>query len=150
MSLRVSIVLAVLIGLLSLACTPATQAAQAAHPGHYYRVNVTTGNINNAGTDANVYITISGIGGSSGERRLDTPHDDFERGNTGSYYFKTGHLGTLRHLRIRHDNSGSAPGWFLERIVVTDLYSGRTWTFNAHRWLARDEGDQRIDITLFA
>lgn len=30
-------------------------------------------------------------------------------------------LGALTKIRIRHDNSGNRPGWFLDRIDITDM-----------------------------
>ena len=30
-------------------------------------------------------------------------------------------LGPLTKIRIRHDNSGNRPGWFLDRIDITDM-----------------------------
>ena len=45
-----------------------------------YRVRVRTGNIRGAGTDADVIIVLFGANGSSGEQKLDSGRDDFERG----------------------------------------------------------------------
>ena len=50
---------------------------------HKYRVHVITGDVKGAGTDANVFITIFGEYGDSGERPLsksETHTDKFERG----------------------------------------------------------------------
>jgi PLAT/LH2 domain len=47
-----------------------------------YVVNVVTGDVKNAGTDANVYLTIYGEQGDSGERHLqksETFKNKFER-----------------------------------------------------------------------
>lgn len=35
-------------------------------------------------------------------------------------------LGELKKLRIRHDNSGSRPSWFLERVEIVDLKESTT------------------------
>lgn len=50
---------------------------------HDYKVHVHTGDIRKAGTDANVFITLYGENGDSGERQLmksETNRDKFERG----------------------------------------------------------------------
>ena len=50
---------------------------------HNYKVHVFTGDIRRAGTDANVFITLIGENGDSGERPLsvsETHRDKFERG----------------------------------------------------------------------
>lgn len=36
-------------------------------------------------------------------------------------------LGELKKLRIRHDNSGASPSWFLERVEIVDLKESTTW-----------------------
>ena len=51
--------------------------------GQSYRVLVFTGDVFNAGTDSNVFLTIYGENGDSGERKLltsETHTDKFERG----------------------------------------------------------------------
>lgn len=35
-------------------------------------------------------------------------------------------LGELKKLRIRHDNSGTSPSWFLERVEIVDLKESTT------------------------
>jgi hypothetical protein len=45
-----------------------------------YKVTVYTGDKRGAGTDANVFITLFGDAGDSGERKLDTSKNNFERG----------------------------------------------------------------------
>ncbi len=49
-------------------------------PGHKYIVHVYTGNKRGAGTDANVYVTLFGEGGDSGEMKLDNSKNNFEKG----------------------------------------------------------------------
>ena len=45
-----------------------------------YKVSVYTGNKSGAGTDANVYITLFGENGDSGEKIIDDNKNNFERG----------------------------------------------------------------------
>ena len=50
---------------------------------HNYEVRVYTGDIKSAGTDANVFLTMFGENGDTGERALtksETHRDKFERG----------------------------------------------------------------------
>jgi hypothetical protein len=48
--------------------------------------------------------------------------------------------------RIQHDNTGFGAGWFLDRVVVTDLQHPKKWKFffPCGQWLAKDEGDGLI------
>lgn len=119
-------------------------------PSTRFSVTVTTGDVFAAGTDANVFITLTGDLGSSNETQLDTDNfDDFERNSTTTYTVTTSrNIGRVTRIRIRHDNSGLFAGWFLERVVVTNLDTNVRVTFNVHRWFARDEDDGAIDRVL--
>ncbi|KAA0913342.1 PLAT/LH2 domain-containing protein [Streptomyces apricus] len=59
-----------------------------------YRIQVITGKVEGAGTDANVFLTIYGSAGSSEELQLESGRDDFERASTSSF------IHTLRDLRV--------------------------------------------------
>lgn len=51
---------------------------------HTYKVSVMTGDVNGSGTDANVFLTIYGDLGDTGERKLsksETNKNKFERGS---------------------------------------------------------------------
>ena len=53
---------------------------------HNYKIHVFTGNVKHGGTDANVFLTLYGENGDSGERQLsksETHTDKFERGQVG-------------------------------------------------------------------
>ena len=114
-----------------------------------YEIRVVTRDIDNAGTDANVYIWLFGAHGDSGERLLDIEGiNNFHRGKTDDFPSKKA-LGDLREVRIRHDNTGEQPGWFLESVTVRNHATGQSWFFPCRRWLARDAVDGRTDIRLF-
>ena len=54
-----------------------------------YKLHVFTGDVKGAGTDANVFVTIYGEYGDSGERQLlksETHSNKFERGNVSTYF----------------------------------------------------------------
>ena len=111
-----------------------------------YVITVETGALDSAGTDAAVYLTMMGeSGASTGEMLLDNPKNNFEIGGRNTFYLPMKDIGPVGRIRIRHDNSGEKPGWFLDQVTVSTKGHG-TWVFACHRWLARDEGDGRIDI----
>ena len=48
-------------------------------------------------------------------------------------------------FRIQHDNTGFGAGWFLDRVVVTDLKNPKwKYYFPCGQWLAKDEADGLI------
>uniref|UniRef100_A0A8C5TK95 PLAT domain-containing protein n=1 Tax=Malurus cyaneus samueli TaxID=2593467 RepID=A0A8C5TK95_9PASS len=113
-------------------------------------VSVVTGNVraagtNDAGTDANVFITIYGLNGDSGKRALKQKFRNlFERGKTDRFYLETLDMGELRKVRIEHDNTGLAPGWLVERVEITNSATGVTTIFPCGRWLDENRGDGLI------
>ncbi|TPP60374.1 hypothetical protein FGIG_08324 [Fasciola gigantica] len=142
-----------------------------------YEIRVITGNRPHAGTDANVYLTLFGENGDSGERRLaksQTNANKFESGQTDVFLWEAVDLGQLHKARIRHDNSGVGPSWFLSRIEVQPLGERKMdaefgtadkpssappstmaiqWkptVFYCERWLSTHHEDSLIDRTLLA
>jgi hypothetical protein len=131
---------------LALAVAVTALLARAAHtqvPTNSYIIIVKTGENPNAGTDANVFITLHGAFGSSEEWRLDNfLQDDFERGDRDVFSKNLPDLGELTSIRIRHDNSGPKPGWWLWWVRVQQIRNYRKvreWEFMCWKWLARDE-----------
>ncbi|XP_061492303.1 lipoxygenase homology domain-containing protein 1 [Rhineura floridana] len=111
-----------------------------------YEVHVITGIVWAAGTDANVYLSIYGERGDTGERHLKrSDHlNKFEKNQVDIFTVQAIDMGELKKLRIRHDNTGNNPAWFLERIEIIDTKEETTYYFPCQRWLAVDEDDGQI------
>ncbi|XP_051659728.1 lipoxygenase homology domain-containing protein 1 [Manacus candei] len=112
-----------------------------------YEVRVLTGTVWGAGTDANVFLNIYGLErGDTGERQLKRSNNlnKFEKGQVDVFTVKAIDLGELKKLRIRHDNSGTSPSWYLERVEIVDLKESTTYYFPCQRWLAVEEDDGQI------
>lgn len=79
-----------------------------------YKVIITTGNMDGAGTDADVYLTLYGTQGTLREIFLDDPNrNDFERGQTDEFLLspqEVPDLGVINRVYLRHDNSDIRPG----------------------------------------
>lgn len=119
-----------------------------------YEVVVVTGDKRMAGTDANVFITLFGPRNKSTQKLALTKNgkDIFEAGKTDVFKLENlDYIGPIQKVRIEHDNSGTAPGWFLERVVVSDLKDPKVKYFcPCSKWLARDEDDGQISRDLLA
>ncbi|XP_047236335.1 lipoxygenase homology domain-containing protein 1 isoform X3 [Girardinichthys multiradiatus] len=111
-----------------------------------YEVCVFTGDMMGAGTDANVYINIYGENGDTGERPLSNSDNlnKFERGQEDVFIVTAIDLGTLKKLRIRHDNTQPYSAWYLDRVEIVDTKEDITYYFPCNRWLAVDEDDGQI------
>ena len=67
-----------------------------------YKVTVRTGDVRGAGTDANVFAQLFGENGDTGERRLESSGNNFERGHTDEFGIEAVSLGELTKIRIGH------------------------------------------------
>jgi hypothetical protein len=103
-----------------------------------------------AGTSARCFVEVFGANGSSGRRPLDAPDAKFERKQTDEFGFECVDLGEISKIMIGHDNSGFGPGWFLEKVVVTQEKSQKSWYFLHGKWLAKDEEDGAIEREIAA
>ncbi|XP_005356347.1 lipoxygenase homology domain-containing protein 1 isoform X2 [Microtus ochrogaster] len=117
-----------------------------------FSVTVKTGDKKNAGTDANVFITLFGTQDDNGITLLKsskTNSDKFERDSIEIFTVETLDLGDLWKVRIGHDNTGKAPGWFVDWVEVDAPSLGKCMTFPCGRWLAKNEDDGAIVRDLF-
>eukprot|EP01135_Chromosphaera_perkinsii_P004103 Nk52_evm10s270 gene=Nk52_evmTU10s270 len=113
--------------------------------GTMYRVNVFTGDGFNMGTSANVFLSITGDNGTSPTLDLKKNFKcSLSSGKEDIFSLQCSNLGDLHTIKVGHDNSGLKPGWFLIRILVTNLKNEMSYEFACNKWLAKDEGDGEI------
>ena len=58
-------------------------------------------------------------------------------------------FGSLKHIRIWHNNEGNYPSWNLLRVMIQDIQTDQRWWFVCDDWLAVDESDGKIERTLY-
>ncbi|XP_046497508.1 oxygen-regulated protein 1 isoform X9 [Equus quagga] len=131
---------------------PVLNKGQPIFPVTIYEVHVATGELWNAGTVANVYMSIYGEKGDTGSRQLFRSKTSFSflRGQTDTFSLEAVHLGDLYKIVIGHDGLGPGNGWFLEDVVVKDPTTNREYAFFCHRWLDQGEDDGKIVRELYA
>ncbi|XP_070780971.1 lipoxygenase homology domain-containing protein 1 [Enoplosus armatus] len=109
-----------------------------------YIVSVFTADMKGSGTDADVFLNIFGENGDTGERRLDSDKDNFERGSEDKFTVEAPNLGRLKKITIGHNNRGSSAGWFLDKVTIDDMGNKEVYEFPVNRWFAMDECDGKI------
>ncbi|KAG8520692.1 Lipoxygenase homology domain-containing protein 1, partial [Galemys pyrenaicus] len=131
---------------------PILNKGELVFPVTVYEVHVATGDIWNAGTVANIYISICGEKGDTGSRQLFRSKSSFNflRGQTDIFSLEAVHLGDLYHVVIGHDGLGPGNGWFLDDVVVKDPTTNREYTFFCNRWLDQGEDDGKLVRKLYA
>lgn len=118
-----------------------------------YHLAVRTGAVRNAGTDANVHIKIIGEGGATEKVKLaksEGHKDKFEKGKTDKFVVEKPDVGRVTSIVIGHDGKGLGSGWYLDTVTLDVPALGKRYSFVADRWLAKDEGDGKLEIELFA
>lgn len=112
-----------------------------------YLVQVHTGDRAGAGTDANVFIIITGANGDSGERALihsKTHVNKFQRAAVDEFEIDAVDLGALSKVKVWHDNKGLGGAWFLHKVVVVDSRDKKAYTFPCDQWLAKNKEDGQV------
>lgn len=116
----------------------------------YYKVILKVGNFDGAGTNAGVYIKLSGLKGESKFIELDSPKDDFEKGTINTFVIEADRdIGAIKYITVKHDNSGKNPSLYIDRITVEDIEAQTIYAFRCKRWLARDKGDRKISAVFY-
>ncbi|XP_077448719.1 polycystin-1-like protein 2 isoform X3 [Stigmatopora argus] len=108
-----------------------------------YLISVQTGQRKNAGTSANVTVTLIGSEGQSDAQNLTDPTKNvFERGAVDMFLSATPYpLGELRNIKLLHDNSGGHPSWYINKVTIQDLQTHQVWHFFCDCWISSSHGD---------
>ncbi|KAK5620417.1 hypothetical protein CRENBAI_024454 [Crenichthys baileyi] len=112
-----------------------------------YMLTISTGHRHGASTTSQVTITLLGTEGESEPHHLADPGKPvFERGGMDLFLLTTHFsLGDLQSIRLWHDNSGDHPAWYVNKVMVQDLETGRKWHFLCNSWLAVDMAEFCLD-----
>ena len=103
----------------------------------HYQVEVRTADIDGAGTDANVFVSLVGANGYTGQFLLDNPNsNDMERGSTCRFVLRSvPDVIDLRALAVWLDNSGDYAAWHPHHITLKNLNTQETYDFPCDVWL---------------
>ncbi|EPQ20107.1 Polycystic kidney disease and receptor for egg jelly-related protein [Myotis brandtii] len=115
-----------------------------------YLVTVFTGSRCGSGTRANVFVQLTGTQNTSDVHCLSHPHfKTLYRGSVHTFLLTTSRdLGDIQSIRVWHNNEGHAPGWYLSRIKVENLFSRHIWLFMCREWLSIETSlDRTFPVT---
>ena len=94
-----------------------------------YRWETKTAYVPGAGTDANVFISLSGDKASLKETEINDPdsNQDWEKGDINHGLIETADLGWIKTGTLKHDGWGAGPDWMVEYVKITNDEDGREW-----------------------
>ncbi|XP_027756968.1 polycystic kidney disease and receptor for egg jelly-related protein [Empidonax traillii] len=103
-----------------------------------FLVTLYTGSRLTAGTKADVALQLIGQNGKSKFRCLwHHPSPAFQRGSTDCFLITTKKdLGDIYSFKVRLNNDGSSPSWFLSRAEIENTSTRKAWSFMCRKWLS--------------
>ena len=105
--------------------------------GCNFVVDIYTGDLSCGGTDSKVFITIIGEKDETKEAELDDSKNNFEQGDKDSFLITSENsIGAIKGVRVRKMGRDD---WFLYKVVVTDVVSGKNWVYIANRKIGDNE-----------
>ncbi|CAF5099834.1 unnamed protein product, partial [Rotaria sp. Silwood1] len=116
-----------------------------------YNIKIKTGDVLQAGTDADVHLKIFGEKDSTDKIPLTTINNKkalFECGSIDNFTFELYDLGKIEHILIGHNGKKFGAGWFLDWIEIDIPIRQEHYRFNCNRWLDEKEGDGKIEVDL--
>jgi len=113
-------------------------------PAIEYKVDTVTSRSGNAGTDDEILVKLRGTKGTTRERSLDTPADDFKIGATDNFSFYDIDIGVLECIDTRIIGND---GWKVERIEaeIGDARS-KYKTESLETWLDDNSKEEFCDL----
>jgi hypothetical protein len=76
---------------------------------------------------------------------LDNKLNNFERNQEDLFGITCVDVGTPTKIRIRHDNSGFGPSWFLDKVIIRNEKDQKDYFFLCGKWLSTSEEDKKIE-----
>jgi len=101
--------------------------------GTQYEIYVHTGDVEGAGTDSDVWITIFAEGGKTEWIKLDNAEDNFETGKVDDFYFFSPDIGELREINLSISCFEHCSMWWLASIFVVNTRTNQAWVFPYNR-----------------
>ncbi|KAK2179892.1 hypothetical protein NP493_465g00027 [Ridgeia piscesae] len=120
-------------------------------PVRSYQVEVYTRDEPNAGTDANVSITVEGFRGDTGKRRLLVSQNNrkFQPAQMDLFTIDAVDMVSLTKVVVEYEGEGQGKGWFLEKVIVKDSANPDfQYTFSCDRWINVGEEDTMTELPL--
>ncbi|KAF5837533.1 hypothetical protein DUNSADRAFT_4226 [Dunaliella salina] len=115
-----------------------------------YEITTVTSNIKGAGTDAQVFVVLTGSKGKSMDMKLENSPDNFERGRTDTFMLEIPDLGDVHTVMVGHNGKGSKPRWHLEKLIVLNKTDPgvNPAVFTCGQWMGADVGDGQLSRIL--
>jgi len=111
-----------------------------------YTIWVTTGESPDKGANARLFIELWGSAGKSDEVFLGQPVDYLPGESlTDIFELDLPDLGDIHRICLRHDNTGSYPDWFIDKVHIFQE-NGEFWRFTFNQWMSEDRYPYQLTL----
>jgi hypothetical protein len=100
-----------------------------------YLVDISTADIGDGGTDANITCTLHGADGSVSQTVESEAPGLFETKLTNQILVRGMEIGAIKSLTLEIDDHGNGPGWFVGNATATRKNSGVVKSFAFNQWV---------------
>lgn len=116
-----------------------------------YTIKFFTGDVAAGGTDANVSLIIYGTRGETKPIKLNDliARNAFEAGQINYIKLAYENLGSIKKVKIWHDEKWLGDGWYLNKISVKNDYTGIEDEFPFYSWLDKSADPKSTNIELY-
>ncbi|XP_046562629.1 LOW QUALITY PROTEIN: uncharacterized protein LOC124271531 [Haliotis rubra] len=115
-----------------------------------FLVTVQTGDKDNCGTTADVFIQLFGDKAETEKIRLKNASDTlFQRNSKDEFKLQTSDIGTITSIRLGHDGVRQEDSWFVKNVIIQTPVLELATNFNCNCWFSAHKQDQQIARLFF-
>jgi len=109
------------------------------------KVKIKTGGISGAGTNSNIYLTLTTEDGNGTPLKLNSKisGNAFEEGDTDVAFIEYDVFKDLKSINIRHDNKGVGSDWYLEELSI-ETPNKDIIVFECNCWMTGDNNVRKL------
>lgn len=108
-----------------------------------YKITLVTRTVASTITNVNIYITLYGEQGNSGEIYFGNAANNLAQENVDVLTINSQQIGNISKIRVRYGN-GHKPGLVLTSVLLDEEKTGKEWVCSRNRWLADDKEDSSL------
>ena len=106
-----------------------------------YKITVRKRTLDSELRKGNIYITLYGEQGNSGEIYLGNEDNKSPQGNLNVFLINSQPLGSINKIRIRYGEGDRKPGLILTSVLLDEEKTGKEWVCSRNRWVADNENN---------
>ncbi len=106
-----------------------------------YKITVRKRTLDSELRKGNIYITLYGEQGNSGEIYLGNEENKSPQGNLNVFIINSQPIGSINKIRIRYGEGDRKPGLILTSVVLDEEKTGKEWVCSRNRWVADNENN---------